>query len=820
MNFLTDTLQDARYTLRQLRRNPFFSLTVIATLALALGATAALAGVLRATLLNPLPYPHASELVSLGDHNLKGFRSTGLMTVPRVGDLAAFETNGHELFSSVAFYYPDTSLLAVDGHEPLRLSSAAAAGAFFPTLATPALLGRTFTPADDVPNGPQLLVLSYHLWATTFAADPTVVGRSVRLGTEQATILGVMPEHFAYPAATDFWHPAHLFPATFNYRGDGVRYVQAVARLNVAQDPALTDANATQALQRLAALLAKQHPDTDAAWDFTLTSLRDSLFGEYHRALLLLSLVSALVLLVAAINIAGLQLSRNLTRTPEFSIRRALGIGRARLARQLLTESLLLVLAGSAAGLALAVVLLRVLSTRLPAALLSVETPHIDRSVLALAFTLALVVAVFTALAPIFATTRLRASTTIGSNTGDGPRHARLAVTGRLFALLQIALSLVLLTLSAGVLSSLYELLNRPLGYAPEHLVTATTILPWGTPPAHADQVTRQAEAAFADLPGVTAAGAASALPLSSFTFRRTFDIAGQAPTPHHDAIAAESRDFTRNYLGTMHIPLLAGRSFTTSDEQPGAPPVVVINQTLAHKYFPQTSPVGQHLVTGFGVNEQLAPVEIVGVVGDVEGTGGSLLHRPQPEVYGPAIDGSPRMQFALRTTLPPAELEPQLRRALASIDGTAFLGKISTLQFTLDANLAQPRLNAGLLAGFAALSLLLVIIGVYGLVAFDVAQRTRELGLRIALGSTRTGVLTLLLSESTRILAAGLALGLLASYVTARLLTSLLVGTARQSLSLTLATTVLLALAVLAATYLPARRASQLDPMEALKTT
>ncbi len=815
MTFFADTLQDARYTLRQLRRNPFFSLTVIVTLALALGATAALAGVLRATLLNPLPYRHVDQLVNLGDHNLKGFRSTGLMSVPRAGDLAALETNGHRLFSSVAFYYLDTSLLSVDGHEPLRLAGAAASGAFFETLATPALLGRTFTAADDIPHGPQLLVLSHHLWTTQFASDPAIVGRTVRLGTEQATVVGVMPAHFDVPSGIEFWHPAHLFPATFNYRGDGVRFVSTIARLS----PGETPATAAPALAAFARRLAAAHPETDAAWDFSLTTLRQSLFGEYHRALLLLSAASALVLLVAAINIAGLQLSRNLTRRPEFAIRRALGVSRARLARQLLTESLLLVLFGALAGVGLAFALLRLLATRLPAALTSVETPHLDLPVLLFAFALALVVGIFTALTPILATTRIRSSTTIG-DTGQTPGRSTLALTGRTFTILQIALSLVLLTVSAGVLSSLYQLLTRPLGFNPEHVVTVTTLLPWGTPGPHADQVTHAAEAAFSGIPGVSSAGAVTALPLSSFTFRRTFDIAGQAPTPHHDTIAAEGRNFTPNYLTAMRIPLLAGRNFTASDEQLGAPRAVIVNQTLAGKYFPGASPVGQHLTGEFGVDATPLPVEIVGVIGDVEGTGGSLLLRPQPEIYAPVADGSPRMQFAIRTTLAPSALEPQLHRALAQIDGTAFLGKISTLQISLDQDLAQPRLNAGLLTSFAALSLLLVVIGVYGLVAFDVAQRTRELGLRIALGSSRAGVLTLLLGETSRVLLTGLALGLIASLAASKLLASLLAGTAAQSLPLTLATTLILALAVLAATYLPARRASQLNPIEALKTT
>jgi putative ABC transport system permease protein len=803
MPILTDFAQDARFTARQLRRNLFYSITVIVTVALAIGATAAMTGVLRATLLNPLPYPHSEQLVELGDHNLRGFKDAGLMSVPRVFDLEDAQ-QANRIFSSLGFFYYDDSSLAFQGHVPIRISAVAASGSFFSTIGTHTLLGRTLTPADDVPKGPQTAVLSYDLWQSAFAADPLIVGRTVRLGTAQATIVGVMPQGFDLPAGTELWHPAQMTRGSMGpYRGDGVRFVVAYGRLAEGQTLAAANLQTTLIADRLARL----YPQTDSAWAFSLVGLRESLFGDFRHALLLLAAAVLLVVLVAAVNVAGLQLSRNAVRQPEFEIRSALGITRFRLVKQLLTESILLVAIGSIVGVSLSAIMLRVLASRLPAALLRVQRPHVDGYVLSLSFVVALVVGVLTGLLPALRSARQPAATAARTVAASSRR------LGSSFTALQIALALVLLTLSASVLQGLYALVHTRLGFQPEQLQTFTVDLPWGADRAQSHRFYAQVESSLHAMPGVSAVGAISALPLQVFSVHTKYDIVGQPPTPMHDAVVAEGRSFSPGYLHALRIPLLAGRNFTAQDGEPNAPPVLLINQTLARRYFPKGDAVGKRL------NYDKVSSEIVGIVGDVHGTGGQISAPLQPEAYTPEGGAWPHMNFAIRTQLPAASLEPSIRRMVLSLNSSSSLGHFVPLSDRLDRSLAQPRLNAGLLTSFAVLSVLLVVIGVYGLVAFHVAQRTRELGLRIALGSTRAGVLALLLGESIRILIVGLALGAAGSFFARRLLAANLTDAQAYSLPLMLLTSAILAVAVLLSTLIPARRASRLDPMQALKS-
>lgn len=801
-------LQDLRYALRQIRRAPIVSLTVILTLALSIGATAVLTGVLRATLLHRLPYPQARQLVVVEDENLRGFKSSGLMSLLRTQDLATLQAGRDRLFAKLTFWYSDDSTLTLNGQMASPVAVAAVSGTFFDTVGAAPLLGRVLVPADDVPNGPQRLVLSYNLWRTRFAGDPAIVGRVVRLGPDQATVVGVMPQSFALPVGKDVWHPGHVFPAMYGvYRGDGSRFVQVIGRLAPGQTPD----TASAATSQLAIQLAKQFPETDAAWGFKLLTLRDSLFGSVRSALVLLAAAVGLVLLVAAVNIAGLQLSRNAARAPEFAIRAALGITPARLIRQLITESLLLTGIGTTAGLLLAAALLRVATLRLPAVLLLIEQPHLDAVTLAFAIAVALTVGLLTAALPAL---RARAQM---SPSADQRLVSRRPAAGKVFAALQIALALVLLTLSASVLQSLYHLLTTPLGFDATNLQSFSVDLPWGSDPAKLGRLYGQLEESFAAIPGVSSVGSMDALPFTGFSGRRTFDIAGEPPTLQHDAVVAEGRAFSLGYLRTMRIPLLAGRAFTADDFLPNAPPVLLINQALARRYFAASNPVGKRLTYGDGSGKPRA-AEIAGVIGDVHGTGGSLSSPIQPEVYNPAQGGWPHMQFVLRTPLALDALERPVKTIVAASGSNAGVGRFATLQSKLDATLVEPRLDATLLSAFAALSLLLVVIGVYGLVAFNVAQRTRELGLRLALGSTRGGIVGLLLTESLRILALGLGLGIACSLIASRLLTATLFGVQNGHAPLLLATTVVLSIAVLAATLIPARRAALTDPMIALR--
>ncbi len=802
-------LQDLRFALRQLRRAPFFSVTVILTVAIAIGATAALAAVLRATLLSTLPYPQPNRLVAVSDENLRGFRSNGLVGVPRAADLATLQQDGKPLFSHVAAFYGNAGQLAPGGQPPLSTVGAAVSGSFFATLGVDAQLGRTLSPADDVYGTGLVLVLSDHLWRTAFAADPHVIGRSVRLGTDGATVIGVMPARFAFPAGADLWYPAHLAAMNFGgYRGEGTRFVQVLARL--AATATLDSARGGTAV--LAHRLALTYPATDADWAFQVTPLRSSLFGPLRGGLLLLSAAVTLILLVVVVNIAGLQLARNARRAPEFALRSALGISRGRFLAQLATESTLLIGLGSLCGLALAYVSLHVLRSRFASSVVLVEQPHLDLPAILLVCLLTGLVTLFLA---VLGAARRPLPGGSGRTVTSGSRRF-----GRLFSAAQIALTLVLLTLSATVLSSLYRLLDTALGFDTGHVLTCSIDLGWTVQVPVRHRLYEQAEDEIAQLPGVASVGATNALPLTDFSGRATFDIAGHAPTPQHDAVDAQARSFSPGYLRTLRIPLLAGRPLTARDADPNAPPVLAVNQAFARRYFPAEDPVGQHLVSSGYLPGSVRSSEIVAVIADVHGTDGQLDSLAQPVVFSPEDGSWPHMQFAIRSSLPASALEPQIRRLVTGLNATASVGHFTELSSTIEQSLAPRRWYAALFTSMAAVSVLLVMLGIYGLVAFDIAGRTRELALRLALGSTRSGITRLLLRESATLLAAGLGVGLLGSLLGSRLLHALsadLVGPI--STLLLLPTIVLLAIAVLLATLLPARRAAAVEPTTALRS-
>jgi putative ABC transport system permease protein len=810
------TVQDIRFALRQLRRAPGFTATVLLTLALVIGATTAMVSVLRATLLNPTPYPGASQLVVVEDVNLKGVKSNGIMTVPRAADLAqAPAADGvGRLFSGLSFYYFSNPSLKVGGQPPVATKAVSGSGNLFQVLGTAPMLGRTFTPSDDAQGAPETAVISYGLWQRVFAGDPGIAGRSVLLAGKPTTIVGVMPRAFHYPTGIDLWAPAHLTAQSFGgYRGQGARFVQVLGRLA----GITTAARAQHSADLVAARLARSYAATDADWGFRVTSMRTEILGSYRQALLLLSSAVGILLLIACANVAGLALSRNAARQPEMALRRALGVSSARLVRQLLTESLVLLGAGAALGIAMAAGLLKVLAARLPEALLSFATPRLDRVTLSVTLAVALCAGVLCALAPALQFGRRAGAPSMSRSRTVAGSTRRL---GRGFAIFEIALGLVLVTVAAGVVQNLYRVLETPLGYVPSHLVTLSMHQPFGTDPAKLHRFYQQFAQRIATVPGVESVGAINALPPDNFSALRNADIAGRPLTAHHDTVTAEGRKITPDYLATMRIPLLAGRVFSDRDSEPGSPQVVVVNQSFAAKYFAGQNAVGQRLVVGSGLGGPLARIEIVGVAGNVQGTGGDLGGAPSPELYEPEQGYWPEMQFVVRTSLPAAVLAPALRAQLAALDPGAAFGSVGELAATLDHALAQPRLNSSLLSGLAGLALLLVLIGVYGVVAFSVAQRTREVAVRLALGSSRRAIFALLLGESASMLAGGMVLGVAGTAAAVRVLgaSTGLPGYAGAA-GITVAAAGLLAAAVLFATLLPARRAASIDPMQALRS-
>ena len=813
---MSTLLQDIRYALRQLRRAPGFTLTVLLTVALAIGSTAALTGVLRATIWNTLPYKQPGALVSLSDRNLKGFAGKGLMGVARTVDLQALQIDGHPVLQSLTFFYLNPIALTAANHEPVPLQGAGVSGDFFNTAQGNAILGRTLTPADDVKGGPVNAVISYGLWQSAFAGDRAVIGRVVRLGQDQATIVGVMDRRFSLPQDIDVWYPAKIFASYFaSYRGDGSRYVNVIARI----DPHESVASATVAINALADRLAAKYPSTDADWGFSVSTLQESLFGSYRRALLLLSAAVLLVLFIVVLNIAGLQLARNAARQPEFAVRSALGITGRRLLQQLLTENLLLMLAGSLLGLAFAQAFVRLLLTQLPQALLAVDKPHIDGTVAAICIGIAIFAGLLTAMLPWInarRTAQQQPATAAASSRVVSSQTQRFS---RIFGATQIALALVLLTLTGSVLRELYVLLKAPLGYETAHVQTFTVDRGWNNDMAKQHQFYAAVEDHLNAMPGVQSAGAMTALPLKGFTLRATYDVAGKPLTPKHDSIVSEPRDITPGLLSALYIPLLAGRPLTAHDAEPNAPPVLLVNRAFAQRFFNGRNAVGQHLIAPSYDGKTTISEEIVGIVGDVAGTGGALTTAAAaPETYAPENGGWPHMQFAVRTAGDLPSLESSIRKFVTSLDATASVSHFVSLDTTVKTAQAQPLLNAELLTLFAAFATVLVTLGIYGLAAFGLTQRGREFAVRMALGSTRPAIASLILRDALRVLLPGLAAGLIISLLASKLLTSITVQVAPSAWFYLLAI-VMLAASALLAVLVPAWRASHLDPSIALRS-
>ncbi len=800
MNFLA---ADLRFALRRLRRSPGFAATALLTLAFAIGATAAMVSVLRATLLNPTPFQSASRLVSLKDENEKGFEANGLMTVARALDLAHFSPGRHgRLFQQLAYFYFDEPALGIGAQAPVSISAAVASGDFFSALGTRPVLGRTFSAADDKPGASEVVVISYGLWKQRFAGNPGIVGTAVRLGGTPATVIGVMPRQFNYPVSTDAWKPAHLSATSFGgYRGSGTRFVRVFARLS---DGVMLP-EAQGAVDLLAAQLAHDHPETDADWKFSARSLRSDILANDRAGLLVLSAAVALLLLVACANLAGLLLSRHASRQGEYAVRRALGMPGRRFLQQLAAESLLLFAFGGTAGVLLAYGLLHALTGALPPELLSFSRPQLDLPTLGFVLAVLLLAGLACSVIPAWQS-GLTAPSQSGNVIGGTLRF------GRLFAVAQIALSLVLLSLASALLSQLYRILQTPLGYQPSHLLTFSVHLPFGSDPGKIHALYNDLGQRLVALPGVRAVGAISALPTQSFSVLRAADIVGRTPTPHRDSTRAEGRTITPGYLPAMGVPLLAGRSLTEHDSAAGAPPVVLINRSFRDRYFPGENPVGRRLVIPQGL------VEIVGVMGDVH-----LSASPNtgiiPEIDEPEQGFWPDMHFVLRTPLPAAALEPVVRRQLASLNPGVAFGSIEPLSGQLDRTLAQPRLNSALLTGLAGLALLLVAVGVYGTAAFAVAQRTRELSLRLALGATRGHVFGLVLRQCGAMLLAGLPIGAAAAFISRPLLAFATQAAVHDGPLFILPPAVLLILAVMLAGIPPARRAASLDPIAVLRS-
>ena len=778
----------------------------IATLALGIGGTTAIFSVLDPVLIRPLAYRDPQRLVSVATY----FPSVKLETLASA-DYAQFDRENH-VFESIAAYPHglDTVNLVASG-PPLRATVVKVTPSFFSTLGVTPILGRGFVLAESRPVPANVAVLTYGLWMRAFGGDAGVVGRSITLDQEPYTVIGVMPARFRFPEEekVDLLRPLPLDDARLQH-GAEMKTWRAIARLK----PGVSLETARAELETIFARIRAQY-----RWFYRndvqlrVLPLRDHQVREVRLSLLVLASAVAFVLLIACVNVAHLLMARAASRAREMAVRAALGAGRARLVRQLLTESALLGLLGGAAGWLVAYAGLRAAIHILPA-----DIPHIDQVAVdlrALGFTalVALGTGLLFGLAPAWTALRTNLIETLKLGAGAPHGSPRRPLRGGLLAA-EIAFSMVLLAASALLVQSLWNLENTPLGFHPERVVTATMPIE-GT--AHAGgqrerEFLTDAMARASRAPGVTAVGLADALPPAANDGLSTFSREDRPmPEPGHRGDNVVIRCIGADYFRALGIPLVRGRVFTERDES--GPKLVIVNQALVRRYFPHEEPLGRRILA---VRPNLDWKTIVGVVGDERNDG--LRAEPQPEAYCPIPMQMPFEAILLvRTGADPLSTAAALQSELRSMDKTLPV-TVRTMPEQIADLLARPRFQTMVMSIFSALALIMAAVGVYGVASWAVAQRTREIGVRMALGAAPADVLRMVLRGALGPLSMGVMAGTAAALALSRYLQSLLFGVQATDAKTFAVAACVLAATTLAATYIPARRAARANPAATLR--
>ena len=796
-------IQDIRFALRSLRR-PAFTTLVVGMLAVGIGINTAMFTVVDSVLLRPLPYDHADRLVALNGSNSKNVNAS--ISGPDFLDYRA----GNRVFSSLAAYRTDEGVLT-GGDAPERVSVLDVTADFLETLAVAPLHGRAFVSEEENGEGHDVAILSYGIWQRRFGGDAGVVGTTVQLSGRPTEIVGIMPAVLDRTLQVDLWRPlAFHTPSTSVRRFHNMR---GVARLG----PGVTLAQARSAMDVIAKRLQDAYPE-NATWKLRLRPYQDLVVGDGGRALLILFGAVGLVMLIVCGNVASLLLAGATARQGEIGIRTALGASRFRILRQLLTESLMLSVAGGAAGFALAVLLVRAIRAVGRGLVPRLAEVAIDPRVLGFAVSLALVTGLVFGLAPALRTARADVATSFaGLGRSSGSRHSVRVRDGLVVA--QVALSLALLVGAGLLMRSLWALQDVPAGFDADHLFTAQMSMPAQRYPDRAGQVrfwTAMVDGVRA-LPGVQSASATTMLPLrgGGDTYFWRADAPPATPDDRHNALISLVAD---DYFETMRIPVVKGRSFG-APERAGGPNAIILNQRLADNLFAKgEDPIGKSLVVDFGTP---FTGEIVGVVGDVRSYGPA--NNPPHTLYFPVWQasagfGADYLSLVVRTEGDPAGVAGAVRGTLTSIDGDIPLMNPQPMQELVRDATSDARLAARLLGGFALIALVLAVVGLYGVLSYVVAQRTRELGVRVAFGARASQVAALVVRRGMTIVLLGIVVGAVAALATTRLMTSMLFQVGGTDPVVYGFVTATLLVAGLVACVVPAWRTTRVDPVVALR--
>ena len=795
--------QDIVFALRMLRKAPGFTIAAVLATALGIGANGAIFTVVQHVLLQPLPYPDAGRIVDVNEY-ARG-RATAV-SPPNFVDWRA----GNQTLAALSIY-DDYILTLGGGAEPTRVTAGVVDAHVTAVIGVAPLLGRAFGDEDVRPGARKVVILGYDIWQRVYGGDRAILSRQLTLEGEPYEIVGVMPRGYRFPGSSEVWIPLRLAPDDLRDGQRGAHYLGAVGRLK----PGVTAEQASADLDRIEQAIAKEHPDKVEGYSVVAVPLLHSMVEGVQRPLLILFGAVAFVLLIACVNVSNLLLARATTRTGEIAVRAALGAGRRRLLTQLLAESIVLSLAGGAAGLILASWGVRALMAVAPPDLPRADAIHVDATVIAFGVTLSIVAGLVFGTAPAIVASRPDLAIFLKDVRRDGGSGgARRRLRGVLVTA-QVALALVLLAGAGLAIRSFDRLTSVDPGFRTENVLTFRINLPEATYPSLAsyDQFFRDYTARIRQMPGVIAAGAVAMPPVTRSGFGGTFTIHGRPEGD--DEGSAQIRSVTPGYLEALSIPLRAGRLVTDQDTATGAR-VALVSESAAKRFWPGENPVGRQL--RLHVNEGVrAPRQIVGVVGDVRTRGMEL--EPVPVVYVPHSQYGPEsMTVVVRTAGDPMAAVPPIKAALKDIAPGVAFSRASTMADLVSANVAEPRFRTLLLTIFAVVSLALAAVGLYGVVAFSVNQRRAELGLRMALGADPGDVLRLVLREGMLPVVAGILMGLGGAAMLARVMRTLLFGVDAFDPATFTVVALMLAAVALAACYVPARRATRVDPAGTLR--
>jgi putative ABC transport system permease protein len=806
--------QDVRYGLRMLWKSPGFTLVTVLALALGIGANTAIFSVVNTVLLRPLPFPNGERIVFMGEWSQQIPEMS--VSYPNFADWRDQNT----VFEQIAAFRNSNYVLTGVG-EPERLDGRQVSAAFFPVLGVSPALGRNFSPQEDKPGGNPVALISHGFWQRRLGSDPTVVNKPLLLNGENYTVIGVLPQTFEWQSPVDVFVPVGLHADRFMDRDSHPgMYVLGLLKPGVSVEQSRTE------MKAIAARLAEQYPKTNAGNSVALQSLQDQAVQDIRPALLILLAAVGFVLLIACANVANLLLARAASRSKEIAIRTALGAGRMRIIRQLLTESLLLSLLGGLLGLLFAMWGIDALLSAIPDDVPRLLVAHIGLNGRVLAFTLGISVltGLLFGLAPALQASKsnLNESLKEGGRSGSaGGSHQRVR---NVLVVIEVGVSLLLLVGAGLLIQSFMRLQQTDLGFDPANVLTLRVPLPEARYKENAQVANfwEELEKRVSALPGVESVGITRGLPMNG-GIESGITVEGQEVVDKKDITIAVNLFTSAKYFNTMNIPLLSGRYFTEQDTK-DSQPVVLIDEMLATRFFPNTDPVGKRLKMGTADNQ--APwMQIVGVLKHVKHY--SPNEKPRVEIFTPYKQVNPQffaaatrsMWLAVKTHLAdPTSLTAAIRNEVQQIDKDQPISNVDTMENIVAATVAPQKFATWLLGLFAAVAMLLAAIGIYGVMAYSVTQRTHEIGIRMALGAGQRDVLRMVVGQGMKLALIGVACGLAGAFAATRLMTSLLFGVSATDPLTYGGVAVLLAAVALFACLIPARKATKVDPMIALR--